>query len=93
MSTGNQNSKLTKGILFKEPHPNAPDFIVGKLSIKKDDFIEYLKDKGNNGWVNLEIKLSRDGKTYIELDDWKPNNDSSTSNQRRNNDSFDEDEF
>lgn len=91
-----QNSKLTKGILFKEPHQNAPDFIIGKLSIKNDEFIQYLNSVRDGEWTNLEVKLSRDGKPYIELDDWKPSGGNqsqggsrqNTSSSRQNNDDF-----
>jgi hypothetical protein len=67
-----ENSKLAKGIIFKAPHQNAPEFVVGKLSVKVEDFTNYLKANQDNGWVNFEVKLSRDGKPYVEIDTWKP---------------------
>lgn len=95
-----QNNKLAKGILFKEPHVNAPDFIIGKLSIKNDEFINYLNSVKDGDWTNFEVKLSRDGKPYVEIDTWKPtgqgqptNSASSTSPPRQKNDGFQGDEF
>ena len=45
-----------------------------KLSIKTDEFIEFLNTYSENGWVNLNLKTSKSGdKKYLELDTWKPN--------------------
>jgi hypothetical protein len=52
---------------------NAPDFILCKLGIRCKDFFEFMKEHEDKGWVNIEIKESKDGKLYAELDTWKPN--------------------
>jgi len=45
---------LVKGIFFKTPHNNAPDFVKRKVNIKVDEFIEYLQSKKNEaGYVNF----------------------------------------
>lgn len=62
---------FASGILYKEPSPKAPDFVVGGLSVKKSEFIPFLNSQDGD-WVNLSIKLSKAGKPYIELDTWKP---------------------
>ena len=63
-----------KGLFFKEPHSNAPDFVKGKVSIKVDEFKKYLNNvKGE--WLNIDLKISQDGKAYAEIDTWKPNKD------------------
>lgn len=64
-------SDLAKGLYFKEPHQNAPDFVKGRLSVKNEDFIAFLKEQGGE-WTNLQIKVSKAGKPYVEVDDWKP---------------------
>lgn len=60
------------GFIFKRNN-NAPDFVVGRMSIKLDDAIAFLKEHQSNGWVNIDIKKSQGGKFYTELDTWKPN--------------------
>jgi hypothetical protein len=52
---------------------NAPDFIICKVGVRCNDFFEYMKANEKNGWLNFEIKLSKNGKYYAELDTWEPN--------------------
>lgn len=59
------------GMLFKR-RDNAPEWVVGSISIKVDDFVKFCKDNEDKGWVNLEVKVGKSGKLYIELDTWKP---------------------
>jgi hypothetical protein len=59
------------GFSFKK-RENAPDFVVGRLSIKVEDALSFLKDKSSNGWVNININQARSGNYYCELDTWKP---------------------
>ena len=68
--------KFADGIYFKEPHQNAPDFVKGKLSIQKQKLIAWLEgmDAGEEGYINLDIKVAKSGKLYIAVDNWKPNN-------------------
>ena len=63
---------FAKGFSFKR-NDNAPEFVVGKLSLKADEAIQFIKDNSSNGWVNLDVKKSKDGKYYIELDNFKLN--------------------
>lgn len=59
------------GFSFKR-NENAPEFVVGRLSIKVDDAIAFLKQHESNGWVNLDTKQARSGNYYLELDTFKP---------------------
>jgi hypothetical protein len=61
---------FAKGFSFKR-NDNAPEFVVGKLSLKADEAIQFIKDNSSNGWVNLDVKKSKEGKFYIELDTFK----------------------
>lgn len=63
------------GFSFKRQE-NAPDFVVGRQSIKVDEAIAFLKQHVKNGWVNIDIKQAKSGKYYCELDTWeaKPQN-------------------
>lgn len=61
------------GMIFKKKHDNAPDFIKGHISIKVDDFVKQLQEqKDERGWVNLDMKVSKGGKLYFEVNTWKP---------------------
>jgi len=62
------------GFSFKK-RENQPDFVVGRLAIKIEDAIPFLKERVDKGWVNLNINQARSGNYYLELDTWKPNTD------------------
>lgn len=64
--------EFPKGIRWVNPHEKAPDFIKGKLSLKIEEFIPYLQENAQNGWVNLQVKKSQKGIMYLELDTWQP---------------------
>lgn len=57
-----------------------PEWVVGRLAIKLEDAIPFLKNHSKNGWVNLNINTARSGNTYVELDTFtpKPQNNSNT---------------
>ena len=64
-------SKLINGLFFKDPHENAPDFVMAKGSIKVTDLRSWLAEQSGE-WVNFDLKRSREGKPYAQIDDWKP---------------------
>jgi hypothetical protein len=66
---------FANGFSFKR-RDNAPEFVVGRQSIKVDDAIAFLTQNQKNGWVNIDIKQSKGGTYYCELDTWeaKPSN-------------------
>lgn len=68
-----QEKIFANGFTFKR-RENAPEFVVGRMSMKSDDAIAFIKEHTKNGWVNLEIKTARSGNYYVELDsyDGKP---------------------
>ena len=59
------------GFSFKR-NENAPDFVVGRLSMKTEDAIAFLRQHDKKGWVNLNIKTARSGNHYVELDTFEP---------------------
>ena len=68
-----QDEKIfAEGFSFKR-NEKAPDFVVGRLSMKVDDAIAFLNQHKKNGWVNLNIKTARSGNHYVELDTYEPN--------------------
>lgn len=67
---------LIGGIYPKPKHANAPDYVIGKLSINVQQFREwmqgYLKENPDADWINMELKVGRSGRAYAALDTWKP---------------------
>ena len=59
------------GFVFKR-NENAPDFVVGRLSLKLEEAIEFMRKHEKNGWVNVSIKYGRSGNPYCELDNFEP---------------------
>lgn len=66
-----QDKVFADGFLFKR-RENAPDFVIGNISVKVDEAITFLKSNQKNGWVNLNVLNSQAGKPYIELDTFVP---------------------
>lgn len=60
------------GFNIKPPRDTAPDWVKGSISIKVEDFVSFLNDNEKKGWVNLEMKMSKAGNLYCELDTWEP---------------------
>ena len=66
-----EEAYFPEGFFFKEPHPNAPAFVKGSASIKVAEFKDYLsKVKGE--WLNLDLKVSQNGKAYAQVNTFKP---------------------
>ena len=67
------NEKIFADGLMVKRHENAPDFVTCSLSIRVSEFIYFLQQHQDKDWVNVQVKLSKNGKYYAELDTWKPN--------------------
>ena len=59
------------GMIVKR-RPKAPDFVKCSLSFKMAEFTKFARANHSDGWLNIDIKLSKGGKLYAELDTWKP---------------------
>lgn len=63
---------FANGLIFKRPREGAPEFIKGNISIKIADFKAFLEQHGaGQEWLNLDLKSSKEGKLYVELNTWK----------------------
>lgn len=69
-----QEKVFADGFSFRR-NEKAPDFVVGNLSIKADEAIQFINSHKRDGWVNLSIKYGRSGNPYIELDTFVPKSD------------------
>ena len=67
----NDEKIFADGVIVKR-HERAPDFVKCNLSIKMKDLIEFAKVHHKDGWLNLQVKESKGGKLYCELDTFKP---------------------
>jgi hypothetical protein len=65
---------FAEGFSFKR-NDNAPDFVIGNISVNIESAMQYFDKMGDNGWVNFQVKLSQNGNYYCEHDSWKPNKD------------------
>lgn len=70
---------MVPGLYASKVHDNAPDFIVGKLSIRKsqiDDLGSFLmKWRDNNPdkeYLNISMRIGQNGKSICIEDLWKP---------------------
>jgi hypothetical protein len=62
---------FAQGLIYKAPRDGAPVFVKGSLSIKTDEFTKFLEDHTKpDGWVNLDLKESKGGKLYCELNQY-----------------------
>ena len=63
--------------LFVKRNEKAPDFVVCNLSIKTDDFIQFLnKNTNEKGYVNLQVlKGKNKGTFYANIDNFTPKTD------------------
>ena len=79
-------TQFPKGISFKVPQGNAPDFVKAKVTIKLDEAIAYLKEVQATGenWLNLDAKVSKQGKAYLSVNTWKPSGQQSGQNDDYN---------
>jgi len=65
------DKEFVNGLIVKAPHVKAPDFVKADISIKREELIEWLSGRQED-WININIKVSKGGKWYAEVNDWKP---------------------
>ena len=63
--------EFVDGLMVKAPRVGAPDFVKGSISIKRVDLGNWLRAKDDE-WINIDIKVSKGGKWYAAVNDWKP---------------------
>ena len=59
------------GMIVKR-HERAPDFVIANLSLKCKELVEFMRNHHKDGWCNIQIKQSKGGKYYAELDTFVP---------------------
>jgi hypothetical protein len=63
--------EFVNGLIVKEPHINAPDFVKCSIGIKVSDLSEWLSGRSEE-WVNIDVKESKVGKWYASISNFKP---------------------
>ena len=68
-----EEKKYATGMFVKR-NEKAPEFVICGLSVKTDDFTQFLKENTNEkGYVNLQVLRSKDkGTLYAVLDTFEP---------------------
>lgn len=69
-------SDLINGIYPKPKKAGRPEFVLDGFSINVPQFREWMagwiKENPGEEWLNVEQLLSKQGKPYAKVDDWKP---------------------
>ena len=63
--------EFVDGLMVKAPREGSPDFVKGSISIKRADLGNWLRAKQDE-WINVDIKVSKSGKWYAAVNNWKP---------------------
>ena len=73
MEEQKQEVIFADGVFFNRPHENAPDFVKGSVSFKVEEVIPFLqKYKKEDGYVNIDLLKSKEGKLYFKLNTFVP---------------------
>lgn len=70
----NENKTIfIDGMSFSERSTQQPEWILGKISVNLNRFMPFLKaNVDDRGWLNIDLKKSQKGETYLALNTWKP---------------------
>ena len=59
-------------MILKKPSDKAPKWVLWNISIKIEEFTQFIKDHDNGtGWMNIDVKESKGGKVYCALNTYK----------------------
>lgn len=65
-------NKFIQGVRIYQPHQNAPSFVKGNGVFEVSEIVPFLQGNHINGKVRFQIKQSRNGGLYMELDTYVP---------------------
>jgi len=67
-----QEVEFVDGLICKRPNPKAPKWVLMNLSIKCEELINFIQTHSDeSGWLNIDVKESKAGKVYCQLNTWK----------------------
>ena len=65
-------TKKINGLVVKK-NEKSPEWVLTSVSIEVESFKKWLdENKNGKGWVNLDLKKSKDGRFYLDHNDYKP---------------------
>lgn len=71
-----EDKQFVDGMNISAPTERMPDFIKARLGVKVNNFYAWAQAHADErGWVNIDIKESKSGKWYAELNTYKKNAD------------------
>jgi hypothetical protein len=66
------DKKKIDGLIVKK-NEKSPDWVLTSVSVEVESFKKWLDEKKNaKGWVNLDLKQTKDGRYYLDHNDYKP---------------------
>ena len=70
----NNQKKFADGFFFNR-NANAPDFVIGSVGIQVEKAVAWIQQQKQkeNGFINIDIKKSQNGKYYMELNEHEQN--------------------
>ena len=67
--------EFADGLYVDPPRDGAPDFVVARISVDRERFIEFLEKKDGK-YVNLDVQVAKSsGNWYAKVDNWKSTKD------------------
>lgn len=64
--------KYIDGFFVNQPRDNAPEFVLGQISIRAEQFVNFLKENVNEkGYVRIDLLRSKNGDVYAKLNEFK----------------------
>ena len=66
---------FANGIWYNKPRAKAPEYVLGSVRIKYEDFVSFGGENVNDdGFINLDILEPKDPSKnpYMVVNDWKP---------------------
>ena len=63
--------EFVDGLSVKAPKEGRPDFVKASISIKRAALGNWLRSKQDE-WINIDVKVSKAGNWYCEVNNWKP---------------------
>ena len=79
-----QEKIFADGFFFSR-RDNAPEWVLGRISVKLEDALPFLKQHAKDGYVNINVNMSQGGKPYCELDTFVPRPRTENSGSSRGN--------
>ena len=77
-------AEFIDGLMAKHPNDNAPEWVKARISIKREEMLAFLQSQRGE-WINADLKESKGGKLYFQIDDWQPDRNNAPQPDRGNN--------